>query len=76
MKCPNMCNDFIQLKDIAYYENRLKMGIWRRHHNDFDNVKIWALEHLDDVFIWHKKDDVIDLSFILGIQTPWQCKKR
>jgi hypothetical protein len=22
--------------------------------------------------VWHEKDDVTDLSFILGIQTPWQ----
>ena len=71
MKCPDVRNDFVQLKDIAYYESRLKMGVWRRHHNDFDSVKMWALEHPDDVFIWHEKNDVIDLPFILGMQLPW-----
>jgi len=65
-------DDFVQLKNIAYYESRLKIGVWRRYYNDFDSVKMWALEHPDDVFIWHEKDDVIDLPFILGIQTPWQ----
>ena len=45
MDSPNMCDDFVQLKDILYYENRLKMGVLCRHHNDFDNVKIWDFEH-------------------------------
>ena len=67
MKCPDMRDDFVQLKDIAYYESRLKMGVWRRYHNDFDSVKMWALEHQNDVFIWHEKNDVIDLPLILGI---------
>ena len=74
MKLPDMRDDFVQLKDIAYYESRLKMGVWRRHHNDFDSVKMWALEPPYDVFIWHKKDDIIELPFIIGIQTPWQKK--
>ena len=51
MKLPDMRDDFVQLKDIAYYESRLKMGVWRHHHNDFDSVKMWALEHPNDVFI-------------------------
>ena len=72
MKCPDVRDDFVQLNDIAYYESRLKMGIWRCHHNDFDSVKMWTLEQPDDVFIWHKKNDVINLPFILGIQTAWQ----
>ena len=50
------------------------MKIWRRHHNDFESVKFWALEHPNDVFIYHDKDDIIDLAFILGIHTPWQKK--
>ncbi|KAG0593276.1 hypothetical protein KC19_1G317700 [Ceratodon purpureus] len=29
-------------------------------------------EHPENVFMWHEKDDVTDLPFILGIQTPWQ----
>jgi hypothetical protein len=37
-------------------------------------MKMWALEHPDDVFIWHEKNDVINLPFIFGIQTPWQKK--
>ena len=24
-------------------------------HNHFDSVKMWTLEHLYDIFIWHKK---------------------
>ena len=48
------------------------MGVWRRHHNNFDSVKMWALEHPNDVFIGHEKNDIIDLPFILGIQIPWQ----
>ena len=72
MKLPNMRDDFVQLKDIAYYKSILKMGVWRYHHNDFDSVKMWALEHPNDIFIWHEKDDVIELPSILGIQTSWQ----
>ena len=71
MKLPDMRDDFVQLKNIAYYESRLKMGVWRRHYNDFDSVKMWALEHPNDVFIWDEKDDIVDLPFILGIQIPW-----
>ena len=71
MKCLDVCADIVQLRDIAYYDSRLKMGVWRRHYNDFDSMKMWVLEHLDDVFIWHEKNDVIDLLFILGIQTSW-----
>ena len=48
------------------------MGVWRRHLNDFDSVKMRALDHLNNVFIWHKKYDIIDLPFILGIQISWQ----
>ena len=40
MKCPDMRNDFVQLKDVAYYESRLKMGEWLRYHNDFDYMKM------------------------------------
>ena len=72
MKLPDMRDDFVELKDIAYYESRLKIRVWRRHHNDFDSVKMWAWEHPNDVFIWHKKHDIINLPFILGIQRPWQ----
>ena len=72
MKLLDMQNNFVHLKDIAYYESRLIMGVWRRHHNDFDSVKMRALDYLNDVFIWHEKYDIIDLSFILGIQISWQ----
>ena len=48
------------------------MDVWRRHHNDFDIVNMWTLEHPDDIFIWHEKYDVMDLPFILGIQISWQ----
>ena len=65
-------DDFLELKDVAYYEARLKMGVWRRDPNDFDSVKMWAKEHPEDVFMWHEEDKVTDLPFILGIQTPWQ----
>ena len=67
-----MRDDFIQLKAIAYYESRLKVEVCRHHYNDFDNVKMWALEHPNDIFIWHEKNDVTNLFFILaiGIQTP------
>ena len=51
------------------------MEICRCHHNDFDSMKMWALEHPNDVFIWHEKHDSIDLPFIIGFQTPWQKKR-
>ena len=53
MKLSGMRDDFVQLKDIAYYESRLKMRVWCRHHND--SVKMWALQHPNDVLILHKK---------------------
>ena len=43
MKLPDMRDDFVQLKDITYYKIRLKIGVWRRHYNDFDMMKMWAL---------------------------------
>ena len=54
IKHPDMRDDLVQLRYIAYYKSILKMGVWRRHHNEFDSVKMWALEHLNDVFIWYK----------------------
>ena len=74
MKCADMHGDFVLLKNIAYCENKLKMGVWHCHHNGFDSMKMWDLEHQNDVFICCKIYDIIDLSFILGIQTSWQKK--
>ncbi len=71
-KSKKLRDDFVELRDIAYYETRMKMGVWRRDRNDLESVKMWAKEQPENVFIWHEKDDVTDLPFILGIQTPWQ----
>ena len=55
MKLLDMRDGFVQLKDITYYKIRLKIGVWRRNHNDFDMMKMWALKHLNDVFYDMKK---------------------
>ena len=70
-KCADMRDEFVQLKDIVYYESRLKMGVWRCHHNDVESVKMCALEHPTDTSVWHGKNEVTDLPFILDTQTPW-----
>lgn len=51
MKFPDMCDNCVQLKDIIYYESILNMGLSHYHYNDFDSMKMWALDHPDDVFI-------------------------
>lgn len=62
----------MDLKDIAYSESRLRMEVWRQYNNDFESLKTCALEQLENVFIWHEKDDVTNFPFILRIQTDWQ----
>ena len=69
---PFIRNDFIELRDIAYYECRAKIGIWRRDPNDFSSMKMWTEMYPENVFMWHEEDHITNLSFILGIQTPWQ----
>ena len=63
-------DDFIELRDIAYYERCAKMGIWRRDSNDFSSVKMWTELYPENVFMWHEEDHITSLPFILGIQTP------
>lgn len=55
MKCPDIRDDFVELNDIAHYKSILKMRVWRHHNNDPVSVKMWVLEHPNDVFIKHKK---------------------
>ena len=71
-KLPFIRDDFVELRDIAYYERRAKMGIWRHDPNDFTSVKMWSELYPENVFMWHEEDHITSLPFILGIQTPWQ----
>ena len=38
-KLPFILDDFIELRDIAYYERYAKMGIWHSDPNDFNSMK-------------------------------------
>ena len=69
---PFIRDDFIELRDIIYYERHAKMGIWHRDPNDFSSVKMWTEMYPENVFMWHEEDHITSLPFILGIQTPWQ----
>lgn len=40
MKVPYTRDDFVELRDIAYYDKRAKMEVWHRDSNDFKNVRI------------------------------------
>ena len=67
---PFICDDFIELRDIVYYERHTKMEIWRRDPNDFSSMKMWTETYPENVFMWHEEDHITSLPFILGIQTP------
>jgi hypothetical protein len=72
MKVPYTRDDFVELRDIAYYDKRAKMGVWHRDSNDFKSVRMWMELFPENVFMWHEEDTITSLPFILGIQTPWQ----
>ena len=40
MKVPYTRDDFVELRDIAYYDKRAKMDVWRWDSNDFKSVRM------------------------------------
>ena len=62
-----ICDDFIELRGIAYYEHCAKMGIWHRDLNDFSSVKMWTEMYPENVFMWHEEDHITSLPIILEI---------
>ena len=44
------------------------MGVWYQNKNDALSVHIWVLENQETVYLSQDSDDVIEYSFILGIQ--------
>ena len=67
---PFIRDDFIELRDIAYYKSYAKMKIWHHDPNDFSSVKMWTEMYPENVFMWHE-DHITSLPFILEIQSPW-----
>ena len=63
-----ICDDFIELRNIAYYERHAKMEIWRRDPNDFSSVKMWTEMYPEIVFMWHEEDHITSLPFIWGFK--------
>jgi hypothetical protein len=43
-------DDFLQLQDIAYLDQKHKRGIWCLHKNPAFSIQSWVYVHLDDVF--------------------------
>jgi hypothetical protein len=72
LKVPYTCDDFVELRDIAYYDRHAKMGVWHWDSNDFKSFRMWTELYPENVFTWHVEDTITSLPFILGIQTPWQ----
>ncbi len=69
-------DDFIQLKDILYLDQKHKQRSWCFHKNLAILVQFWAPRHLKQVFFIQKASQTngIHVPFTLGIQTPTQCQ--
>jgi hypothetical protein len=68
-------DDFIQLQDIAYLDQKHKKGSWRLDINPTISIWSWALQHLGDVFFFQDVGEIngTQVPFTIGIQTPTQC---
>ncbi len=58
-------DDFLQLQDISYLDQKHKKGIWCLHKNLMFSIQSWVCDHHDDVFYFQ------DASEVNGSQVPF-----
>jgi len=69
-------NDFIQLQDITYLDQKHKKGSWHLHTNLVISIWSWVLQHPKYVFFFQNVSEIngTQIPFTIGIQTPTQCE--
>jgi hypothetical protein len=65
-------DDFLQLLDITYLDQKHKKCTWHLHENSMLSIQSWVCVHLDDVFYFQDVSEVngIHVPFTTGIHTP------
>jgi hypothetical protein len=50
-------DDFLQLQDITYLDQKHKRGIWQLHTNPTISIQSWVCVHPNDVFYFQNVGD-------------------
>jgi hypothetical protein len=69
-------DDFIELEDIAYLDQKQKKGSCHLHTNLAISIQSWVFQHPKDVFFFQDVGEIngTQVPFTIGIQTPTQCE--